>query len=63
MVDVSKRLEVRETVRLMRKLEIPEVSILINNAAVLRHDPFLNQDPDIVEKTFNVNVLSHFWVE
>ncbi|KZC13668.1 Estradiol 17-beta-dehydrogenase 11 [Dufourea novaeangliae] len=60
-VDVSNRLEVRETVRLMRKLGIPEVSILINNAAVLYHAPFLNQDQDLVEKTFNVNVLSHFW--
>nr|XP_034174137.1 short-chain dehydrogenase/reductase family 16C member 6-like [Osmia lignaria]XP_034174148.1 short-chain dehydrogenase/reductase family 16C member 6-like [Osmia lignaria] len=60
-IDVSKRLEVRETVRLMRKSGIPEVSILINNAAVLYHRPFLKQDPDIVEKTFNVNVLSNFW--
>ncbi|XP_076173365.1 firelighter [Ptiloglossa arizonensis] len=60
-VDVSNRLEVRETVRLMRKCGIPEVSILINNAAVLYHHPFLQQDSDIVEKTFNVNTLSHFW--
>ncbi|XP_076237912.1 firelighter [Calliopsis andreniformis] len=60
-VDVSKRLEVRETVRLMRKMKLPEVSILINNAAVLYHHSFLSQDPDIIEKTFSVNVLSHFW--
>ncbi|XP_071859663.1 firelighter [Bombus fervidus] len=60
-VDVSKRLEVREAARLMRKVGVPEVSILINNAAVLYHCPFLNQDTDIIEKTFNVNVLSHFW--
>ncbi|XP_076682233.1 firelighter [Andrena cerasifolii] len=61
MVDVSKRLEVREAMRLMRKVGVPEVSILINNAAVLYHRPFLNQDSDIVEKMFSVNVLSHFW--
>ncbi|XP_060814329.1 estradiol 17-beta-dehydrogenase 11-like [Bombus pascuorum] len=60
-VDVSKRLEVREAARLMRKVGVPEVSILINNAAVLYHCPFLNQDTDIIEKTFNVNVLSNFW--
>ncbi|CAD1475448.1 unnamed protein product [Heterotrigona itama] len=60
-VDVSKRVEVREAARLMRKVGVPEVSILINNAAVLYHSPFLNQDPDLIEKTFNVNVLSNFW--
>ncbi|XP_031841717.1 firelighter [Nomia melanderi] len=60
-VDVSNRLQVQETVKLMRKLEIPEVTILINNAAVLYHRPFLHQDQDLIEKTFNVNVLSHFW--
>ncbi|XP_050586222.1 estradiol 17-beta-dehydrogenase 11-like [Bombus affinis] len=60
-VDVSKRLEVREAARLMRKVGVPEVSILINNAAVLYHCPFFNQDTDIIEKTFNVNVLSNFW--
>lgn len=62
MVDVSKRLEVREAARLMRKVGVPEVSILINNAAVLYHRPFLNQESDLIEKTFNVNVLSNFWV-
>ncbi|CAK9808916.1 Epidermal retinol dehydrogenase 2 [Anthophora quadrimaculata] len=60
-VDVSKRLEIREAARLMRKVGVPEVSILINNAAVLYHSPFLNQDADLVEKTFNVNVLSNIW--
>ncbi|CAK9805998.1 Short-chain dehydrogenase/reductase family 16C member 6 [Anthophora plagiata] len=60
-VDVSKRLEVREAARLMRKVGVPEVSILINNAAVLYHSPFLKQDTDLVEKTFSVNVLSNFW--
>ncbi|XP_032670358.1 short-chain dehydrogenase/reductase family 16C member 6-like [Odontomachus brunneus] len=60
-VDVSKRLEIRETVRLMRKLDLPDVTILINNAAVLYHKPFLNCDMDDVEKTFNVNVFSNFW--
>ncbi|XP_012219795.1 short-chain dehydrogenase/reductase family 16C member 6-like [Linepithema humile] len=60
-VDVSKRLEVRETVRLMRKIGVPDVTILINNAAVLCHKPYLSYNPDDVENTFNVNVLSNFW--
>ncbi|XP_053996608.1 short-chain dehydrogenase/reductase family 16C member 6-like isoform X1 [Hylaeus anthracinus] len=60
-VDVSNRLEVREAVRLMRKVGIPDVSILINNAAVLYHHSFLHQDSDLVTKTFDVNTLAHFW--
>ena len=62
MVDVSKRLEVRETLRMMRKVGVPDVSILINNAAILLHRPFLEYYPDDIEKIFNVNVLSNFWV-
>jgi len=55
-------MEVRETVRLMRKVGVPDVTMLINNAAVLYHKPYLSFDSDDVEKTFNVNVLSNFWV-
>ncbi|KYN15516.1 Short-chain dehydrogenase/reductase family 16C member 6 [Trachymyrmex cornetzi] len=60
-VDISKRMEVRETVRLMRKVGVPDITMLINNAALLHHKPYLSFDPDDVEKTFNVNVLSNFW--
>ncbi|XP_020278113.1 17-beta-hydroxysteroid dehydrogenase 13-like [Pseudomyrmex gracilis] len=61
MVDVSKRLEVRETMKLMSKLGVPDVTILINNAAVLYHKPYLNYIPDDIENTFNINVFSNFW--
>nr|XP_033332940.1 epidermal retinol dehydrogenase 2-like [Megalopta genalis] len=61
LVDVSNRRAVYETVKMMKKQEIPDVSILINNAAVLYHSRFLNQDQELIEKTFNVNVLSQFW--
>ncbi|KAK2491981.1 hypothetical protein MC885_015135 [Smutsia gigantea] len=41
--------------------EIGDVSILINNAGVVyTSDLFATQDPQI-EKTFEVNVLAHFW--
>lgn len=60
-VDVSKRLQIRETAKLMRKMGVPEVSVLINNAAVLNHSHFLEQDSDLVERTFSVNVFSNFW--
>lgn len=61
-MDVSKRLEVRETVRMMRRNKIPNVTILINNAAILYQSPFLEHNYEEIEKTFAVNVLSHFWV-
>ncbi|XP_012274202.1 short-chain dehydrogenase/reductase family 16C member 6 [Orussus abietinus] len=60
-VDVSKRFEVRETVRLMRKVGVPEVTVLINNAAVLVHRPLLAHDSDNIERIFGVNVMSNFW--
>lgn len=44
------------------KEEIGDVSILVNNAGVVyTSDLFATQDPQI-EKTFEVNVLAHFWV-
>ncbi|KAF6130439.1 hydroxysteroid 17-beta dehydrogenase 11 [Phyllostomus discolor] len=43
------------------KAEIGDVSILVNNAGVVyASDLFATQDPQI-EKTFEVNVLAHFW--
>lgn len=44
------------------KEEVGDVSILVNNAGVVyTADLFATQDPQI-EKTFEVNVLAHFWV-
>ncbi|XP_043461592.1 short-chain dehydrogenase/reductase family 16C member 6-like isoform X2 [Leptopilina heterotoma] len=60
-VDISKRLEVRETLRIMRKSGISDVSILINNAEISLHGPFLEHYSDDIEKIFNINVLSNFW--
>ncbi|XP_037385927.1 estradiol 17-beta-dehydrogenase 11 isoform X2 [Talpa occidentalis] len=43
------------------KTEVGDVGILINNAGVVyTSDLFATQDPQI-EKTFEVNVLAHFW--
>lgn len=59
-VDCSKRDEIYSTA-LKVKEEIGDVSILINNAGVVyTSDLFATQDPQI-EKTFEVNVLAHFW--
>lgn len=44
------------------KEEVGSVSILVNNAGVVyTSDLFATQDAQI-EKTFEVNVLAHFWV-
>lgn len=44
------------------KEDVGDVSIIINNAGIAPIGPFLSTDPDLLEKTFQVNVLSHFWI-
>lgn len=59
-VDCSQREEIYSAVRKVKE-EVGDVSILVNNAGVVyTADLFATQDPQI-EKTFEVNVLAHFW--
>ncbi|XP_010964495.2 estradiol 17-beta-dehydrogenase 11 [Camelus dromedarius] len=59
-VDCSNREEIYSSAKKV-KAEIGDVSILVNNAGVVyTSDLFATQDPQI-EKTFEVNVLAHFW--
>ncbi|KAM8800942.1 estradiol 17-beta-dehydrogenase 11 [Rhynchonycteris naso] len=59
-VDCSNREDIYSSAKKV-KAEIGDVSILINNAGVVyTSDLFATQDPQI-EKTFEVNVLAHFW--
>ncbi|XP_055967501.1 estradiol 17-beta-dehydrogenase 11 [Sorex fumeus] len=59
-VDCSKREDIYSSAKRV-KAEIGDVSILVNNAGVVcTADLFATQDPQI-EKTFEVNVLAHFW--
>lgn len=44
------------------KEEVGNVTILINNAGVVTGKPFLNTPDHMVERSFLVNALSHFWV-
>lgn len=44
------------------KEEVGDVTILINNAGVVTGKPFLNTPDHMVERSFLVNALSHFWV-
>lgn len=43
------------------KEEVGKIDILINNAGVVSGSSFLDIPDHLVEKTFNVNILSHFW--
>ncbi|GFU06715.1 hypothetical protein TNCV_4353021 [Trichonephila clavipes] len=38
-----------------------EVSLLINNAGIMQNLPMLELSSSIIKKTFEVNLLSHFW--
>lgn len=59
-VDCSNREDIYSSAKKV-KTEIGDVSILINNAGVVyTSDLFATQDPQI-EKTFEVNILAHFW--
>ncbi|XP_004463992.1 estradiol 17-beta-dehydrogenase 11 [Dasypus novemcinctus] len=59
-VDCSNREDIYSTAKKV-KTEVGDVSILVNNAGVVyTADFFSTQDPQI-EKTFEVNVLAHFW--
>ena len=52
MVDICKK--IREQVGI--------VSILINNAGIMPTHPLLQQTENEIRKTFDINVLAHFWV-
>ncbi|XP_008704402.1 estradiol 17-beta-dehydrogenase 11 [Ursus americanus] len=59
-VDCSNREDIYSSAKKVKE-EIGDVSILVNNAGVVyTSDLFSTQDPQI-EKTFEVNVLAHFW--
>ena len=42
--------------------EVGNVSILVNNAGVVVGRKLLATPDHMIEKTFNVNLLGHFWV-
>jgi short-subunit dehydrogenase len=42
--------------------EVGAVTILINNAGTVFFRKFLNQSESEVRKTFEVNILAHFWI-
>uniref|UniRef100_A0A8C5M9K3 17beta-estradiol 17-dehydrogenase n=1 Tax=Leptobrachium leishanense TaxID=445787 RepID=A0A8C5M9K3_9ANUR len=59
-VDCSKRLDIYNAAEKVKR-EIGEVDILINNAGVVFGTEFLQLQDHQIEKTFEVNILAHFW--
>lgn len=55
--DVSRVMAAAEKV----KEEVGKPDIVINNAAIVKVQPFLDVTASSVRKTVNVNLLSHFW--
>ncbi|XP_062936151.1 short-chain dehydrogenase/reductase family 16C member 6-like [Cynocephalus volans] len=58
--DCSNRQEVYRVADQVRK-EVGDVTILINNAGIVTGKLFLDIADHMVEKTFLVNAISHFW--
>ena len=44
------------------KADVGDVSILVNNAGIVSGKKFLDCSDDLIQKTFEVNTLAHFWV-
>lgn len=59
-VDISKKEEVYKAAEVVKR-EVGDVTLLINNAGVVSGLPLLDTPDYLIERSFNVNVLSHFW--
>jgi len=58
--DLSKKKEIDDTCTKI-KAEVGDVSILINNAGVVSGKSFMELTDAQIHRTFDVNVLAHFW--
>ncbi|XP_041768181.1 short-chain dehydrogenase/reductase family 16C member 6 isoform X4 [Anopheles merus] len=58
--DVTNRQQVVDVCKKIRD-QVGIVSILINNAGIMPTHPLLQQTENEIRKTFDINVLAHFW--
>ncbi|XP_052900488.1 short-chain dehydrogenase/reductase family 16C member 6 isoform X1 [Anopheles moucheti] len=58
--DVTNRQQVVETCKKIRD-QVGIVTILINNAGIMPTHSLLQQTENEIRKTFDINVLAHFW--
>ncbi|OXA59257.1 estradiol 17-beta-dehydrogenase 11 isoform X1 [Folsomia candida] len=59
-LDVTDRLKVEETAKKVQQ-EVGDVTILWNNAGIARVKDLINSKPEDLEKTVQINLISHFW--
>ncbi|XP_055290745.1 17-beta-hydroxysteroid dehydrogenase 13 isoform X1 [Moschus berezovskii] len=60
-VDCSNREEIHSSVNQVKK-EVGDVTILVNNAGVIYPADLLSTKDEEIIKTFEVNILGHFWI-
>ncbi|XP_047421598.1 17-beta-hydroxysteroid dehydrogenase 13 [Sciurus carolinensis] len=60
-VDCSNREEIYNSVNQVKK-EVGDVTIVVNNAGVVYPADFLSTKDEEITKTFEVNILGHFWI-
>lgn len=58
--DITDKAAVKRCAAELRR-DMGELDILVNNAGVLIGKPFLELDEKDIRKTFEVNVIAHFW--
>lgn len=61
-VDISNRDKVYETAKKVKE-DIGNVDILINNAGIVACKTLWNLPDRVIENTYAVNILSHYWVQ
>ncbi len=59
--DITKKENVYELSKtILREVGVPY--IIVNNAGVVENSYFLDCSDDMLERTMNVNIVSHFWI-
>ena len=59
--DCSNRDDIYRMAALVKN-EVGDVTILINNAGIVSGKKFMETDDWMIQKTFEVNTMAHFWV-
>ncbi|XP_066588097.1 estradiol 17-beta-dehydrogenase 11-like [Prorops nasuta] len=59
--DITDKEEVYKTAKMV-KIEVGNVSLLVNNAGYVFGKTLLELPDEEIEKTYKVNILSHYWI-
>lgn len=60
-VDIADKEQVYQMAKRVKQ-EVGQVNILINNAGIVTCRTLLDLPDKAIENTYNVNILSHYWV-